>query len=131
MLTHSEKNELKNELAAVFSSEAEVLWISEAWGDASSRKSVMGFGWMEFVVIEDVPRLRSFFSNSRLSGISFRGQRPSTGTMNIVTFQRAYCRGNWLVAVSMVPDLTPPVNVESLDELRIDSADPFYRKKEN
>lgn len=92
---------LDKRLSAVFAVDGSLLWRSPLWSGCKSSHCdgrVLGFGWLEFVEPQDVPRLLRFFANPAAQPpITFSAMAPTSGKRIRVTYAKTHCPVGWIV----------------------------------
>lgn len=92
---------LKNETCCLFDPQGRLVWVSPALG--LTRKSYLGFGYLEFVHHEDSFALLAWIMSPNTEPIVCRCMMPGNGAKVTARYAKFPYNGNWMVVGAHVP----------------------------
>lgn len=92
---------LKNENCCLFDPQGRLVWVSPALG--LTRKSYLGFGYLEFVHHEDSFALLAWIMSPNTEPIVCRCMMPQNGAKVTARYAKFPYNGNWMVVGAHVP----------------------------
>ena len=92
---------LKNENCCLFDPQGRLVWVSPALG--LTRKSYLGFGYLEFVHHEDSFALLAWIMSPNTEPIVCRCMMPGNGAKVTARYAKFPYNGNWMVVGAHVP----------------------------
>ena len=92
---------LKNETCCLFDPQGRLVWVSPALG--LTRKSYLGFGYLEFVHHEDSFALLAWIMSPNTEPIVCRCMMPQNGAKVTARYAKFPYNRNWMVVGAHVP----------------------------
>ena len=92
---------LKNETCCLFDPQGRLVWVSPALG--LTRKSYLGFGYLEFIHHEDSFALLAWIMSPNTEPIVCRCMMPGNGAKVTARYAKFPYNGNWMVVGAHVP----------------------------
>lgn len=92
---------LKNENCCLFDPQGRLVWVSPALG--LTRKSYLGFGYLEFIHHEDSFALLAWIMSPNTEPIVCRCMMPGNGAKVTARYAKFPYNGNWMVVGAHVP----------------------------